>query len=202
MTLRSDATERKSSERERDGLLAVKPIISIRWVLFVVLAPFMVLGFVALSMQIYGLIRHDPSYFTEPYLEKYSTPGDAARALEQALQTGDQEFLAELQGLRWMAKFETAPSMIFVMLWERTDRYITYLYFDMQTYERQPHYFEEVNGRWVVSPADIYYYMRSGKWQGVFMPLAIFWWLAGGVAIGLVVLARISERFRARLYGE
>jgi hypothetical protein len=118
------------------------------------------------------------------------------------LRTGDEAMLAELQGLRWPAKFEPSPDMIFVMLWERTDRYITYLYFDMQTYERHPHYFEEVDGRWVVAPTDVAYYIHSGQWQRVFWPLAIVWWLLGAVAIGMVWLFRASAGARARLYGE
>jgi hypothetical protein len=176
--------------------------VRLRWILFVALAPFVLLGLLVLIVRAYGLVRFNPAYFTEPYLEQYSTPGDAARRMEGALQTDDQALLAELQGLRWPAKFETSPSMIFVMLWERTDRYMTYLFFDMQTYERHPHYFEEVNGRWVVSPADLTFYMQSGQWQRVFWPLAIVWWLLGTVTIGIVWVFRASARARARLLGE
>jgi hypothetical protein len=173
-----------------------------RWIMIVVLAPFVLLGLLVLIVKAYGLVRYDAAYFADEYLERYSTPGDAARALEGALRTGDQALLVELQGLRWPAKLETSPSMIFVMLWERTDRYFTYLYFDMQTYERHPHYFEAVDGRWVVTPPDLYYYIHSGQWQRVFWPLAIVWWLLGTVVIGIVWLFRASERARARLYGE
>lgn len=173
-----------------------------RWVALVVLLPFEVLGLLVLIVTAYGPVRHDPAYFADEYLERYSTPGDAALALEGALQSGDQALLAELQGLRRPAKFETGPSIVFVMMWERTDRYITYLYFDMQTYERHPQYFEMVEGRWVVTPPDLRYYIHSGQWQRVFWPLAIVWWLLGIVAIGMVWLFRASERARARLYGE
>jgi hypothetical protein len=176
--------------------------VRFRWFLFVIAVPFVLLGLVVLAVKIYGLVRYDPGYFETPYLERYTTPGDVARALEGALQSDDRPLLAELQGLRWPAEFTTAPSMIFVMLWERTDRYFTYLFFDMQTYERHPHYFEEVQGRWVVSPADVYYYVHSGAWKRVFYPLATVWWLLGAVAIGGVWVFRASERMRARLYGE
>jgi hypothetical protein len=176
--------------------------VRLRWVLFVVLTPFILLGLLVLVVKAYGLVRFDPAYFAPAYLEKYAMPGDAARTMEGALQAGDQALLAELQGLRWPATFETSPSMIFIMLWERTDRYMTYLYFDMQTYERHPHYFEEVDGRWVVSPADLIFYIQSGQWQRVFWPLAIVWWLLGSVAIGIVWIFRASERARARLFGE
>jgi hypothetical protein len=176
--------------------------VRFRWILFVVLVPFVILGLMVLAVKAYGLVRYNVDYFAEPYQERYSTPGDVARALEAVLQNGDPELLAELQGLRWPAQFTTSPRMIFVMLWERTDRYFTYLFFDMQTYERHPHYFEEVQGRWVVSPADLYYYIHSGAWQRVFWPLATVWWLLGAVAIGAVWVFRASERMRARLYGE
>jgi hypothetical protein len=176
--------------------------VRLRWIAFVVLAPFVLLGLLVLIVKAYGLVRFDPAYFTSSYLERYATPGDAARAMEGALQVDDQELLAELQGLRWPTKFETAPSIIFVMLWERTERYMTYLYFDMQTYLRHPHYFEEVDGRWVVSPADLYFYVHSSQWQRVFWPLAIVWWLLGAVVIGIVWVFRASERARLRLLGE
>lgn len=173
-----------------------------RWIVTVAITPFVVLGLLILVVKAYGLVRYDPIYFAEPYLGRYSTPGDVARAMEGALKSDDKALLAELQGLRWPAKFETSPSMIFVMLWDRTDRYFTYLFFDMQSYERYPHYFEKVNGRWVVSPDDLYFYVYSGQWQRVFWPLAIVWWLLGIVAIGIVWVFRASERARARLFGE
>jgi hypothetical protein len=176
--------------------------VRLRWFLVVVLVPFVLLGLLVLAVQALSLVRYDPAFFTDAHLEQYRTPGDAARALEGALQTDDRPLLAELQGLRWPAKFETSPSMIFVMMWERTDRYITYLYFDMQTYERHPHYFEKVKGRWVVAPPDVYYYIHSGQWQRVFWPLAIVWWSVGMVAIGIVSLFRVSARMRAWLYSE
>ena len=173
-----------------------------RWIALVVLLPFVLLALLVLIVEAYGLVRHEPAYFSDEHLEWYSTPGDAALALEGALQTGDDALLAELQGLRWPATFQTGPDIIFVMMWERADRYITYLYVDMQSYERHPHYFELVHGRWVVTPPDLYYYIHSGEWQRVFWPLAIVWWLLGAVAIGMVWLFRVSERARARLYGE
>lgn len=176
--------------------------VRLRWIVFVVLAPFVVLGLLVLIVSAYGLVRYDPAYFTDLNLEQYGTPGDTARTMEGALQTGDQATLTELQGLRWPADLETAPSMIFVKLLERTDRYTTYLFFDMETYERHPHHFEEVKGRWVVSPPDLYYFMQSGQWKRVFWPLAVIWWLLGAVAIGLVWILRTSERARARLFGE
>jgi hypothetical protein len=176
--------------------------IRFRWILGVLLVPFVLLGLAVLATRLYGLMRYEPAYFTETYLERYETPGSVVRALESALQTDDQLLLAELQGLRWPAQFRTSPSMVFAMLLERTDRYTAYLYFDMQTYERYPHYLEQVEGRWVVSPPDLYYYMNSGQWQSVFLPLSITWWISGLAFVIVVWVSRVFGRSRARLYGE
>jgi hypothetical protein len=176
--------------------------VRFRWILAVIVIPFIILGLVVLAAKIYGLFRFERSYFGQEYQELYDTPGAVARALEGVLRGDDPQLLAELQGLRWTAEFETAPSMILIMLWERTDRYMTYLFFDMQSYERHAHYFEKVQGRWVVSPTDLYYYIHSGAWQRVFWPIATVWWLLGAVAIGAVWVFRASERMRARLHGE
>jgi hypothetical protein len=88
------------------------------------------------------------------------------------------------------------------MLWERTDRYLTYLYVDIQSYERHPYHLELVNGRYVVAPADLHYFLYSGQWKRVFFPLAITWWALGLAALGLVWLFRVSGSMRARLCGE
>jgi hypothetical protein len=180
----------------------MRAYIRFRWIAAVVLVPFVLLGLVVLAVKAYGLVRHDPAYFSEPYITRYGTPEAVVRALEIALQTDDQALLAELQGLRWPARFKTSPGMAFIMLLERNDRYTTYLYFDVQTYKRYSHYLEQVKGRWVVSPPDLYYTMHSGQWQQSFWRLATIWWVVGAVVILAVGFARASERFRAWLYTE
>ena len=208
MDLRMVEHEEGDHVRELDAAPAARRrprlrfYVRLRWILLVLLAPFIVLGLLVVAMKVYGLIRYDPDYFTETYLERYSQPGELALALETALKTDDEALLAELQALRWPEQFGTGSSIIFVMLWARTDRFITYLYFDMQSYERHPHYVELVNGRYVVTPEDLHYYLYSGQWKGVFYPLAIIWWTLGVIAIGLVWIFRASETMRARLYGE
>jgi hypothetical protein len=173
-----------------------------RWILIVALLPVMIVGLLGLAVLAWSLVRYDPAFFTEIYREQYGASASTARALEVALQAGDRMLLAELQGLQSTTTFETGPSIDFVRLWEYSDRYITYLYVDMQTYERHPHYVERVRGRWVVAPPDLYYYMRSGRWKGVFLPIAVVWWVLGTVAIAAVWLFRASPRFRAWLYGD
>jgi len=174
---------------------------TIRSILTVAFLPFAVLGAIMLAMRLYGWIRFDPAYFTETQVERYGTSSAVARSLEKALQTNDEQTLAELQGLRWPARLKGSPGMAFVMLWERTDRYATYLYFDWQTYQRHLHPFEQVGGRWVVSPPDLYYWVRSGGWRCVFLRVAIGWWVLGAAGIGAVWLCRRSPRLRGWVLG-
>lgn len=181
--------------------MKIRPHLSLRWVLAAALLPLALAALFVLAMQVYGLVRYDPDYFSATYAERYDTPGAVARALERALQSGDRALLAELQGLRWPAAFEANPDMIFVMLWERDERYISYMYFDVRTHHRHMHYVEQVKGRWVVSPSDPYYYLHSGRWLRVFGPLAVVWWLLEIVVILAAWLFRTSARLRERMYG-
>jgi hypothetical protein len=155
----------------------------LRPILVVALLPLVMLGLLAVTMQVHGMLRYDPVYFTEPYIERYSKPDLVADALERALQTGDQTLLAELQGLRTPRALTMAPSIDLAMLSERTDRYLSYLYVDRQTYDRYTHHLEQFGGRWIVSPEDVYYYVRSGKWQRIFLPVALTWWILGSLAL-------------------
>lgn len=175
--------------------------VSIRWIVVATLVPLVLLGFYVLAIQLHSLTRYDPAYFTQKYVEMYETPGAVARTMEGALQTNDQVLLAELQGRQRPAKFYTSSSMSFVMLWEYTDRFFTYLYFDMQTYERHTYHFEEVDGRYVAMMPDPYFYFHSGRWVLVFFPLAISWWAIEIVVILVVLLYHVSARLREQMYG-
>jgi hypothetical protein len=197
---KSDAgLETVDTVRRQPGL---RLYVRARWILLVLLGPFVVLGLLVVVIKAFDLIRYDPAYFGGDYVDQYSASGDVARALETALQTGDRALLAELEGLRWPKELEASPSIVFVMLWERSDRYITYLYFDMEAYERHPHHVEFVDGRYVVAPEDLHYRLNSGQWRSVFFPLASLWWIHGIVILGLVWAFRASARMRAALYAE
>jgi len=187
-------------------MVKAKPYVNLRWVLAAALLPLVLVGLFMLVVQVQSVSRYDPAYFSEVYAERYDTPGAVARALEGALQTDDRELLAELQGLRRLAAFKTSPKLIFVTLvryttWERGDRYMSYLYLEMDTYRRHMHYIEQVGERWVVSPPDAHYYLHSGRWLGVFTPLAIVWWLLEIVVTLAVLVHRLSARLRAQMYG-
>jgi len=174
----------------------------LRWIALVALLPLVVLGVIVLLSAGHELIRYDPVYFTSAYRERYREPAAVARTLEDALQSGDERLLADLQGLRRPAALDTDRDIVFVMMWDRTDRYVTYLYFNYRTYERLPHYVTRVRVRWVVSPPDLHFYLQSGRWRALFFPLAMVWWIAGLAAVGFVWLVRASDRLRAILFGE
>lgn len=169
--------------------------------LIVAFLPFALVGLMVLAMPLYARVRYDSTFFSASYLERYATADATARAFEQAMQRGDQETLAELYALRWHSAYRTEPSLSLIMLWERTSHYTTYVYLDRSTYERTLLPLEEVQGRWVVSPHDVYYYFRSGLWRGAFWVASGAWWLLGGLGIGTVWLLRSSARFRAWLLG-
>lgn len=180
----------------------MKHYVDVRRVLMAALAPLVVAGLFVIAVKATALFRYDRAYFKELYIERYESPGAVARALEAALQENDRRLLAELQGLRRPAAFAASPKIILTMLWEQGDRYFTYMYLDMKTLERHPHYIEEVIGRWVVAPADAHYYLHSGAWLKVFLPVAIVWWLVEAVVVLALWVFRVSARLRAHMYGD
>ena len=119
----------------------------------------------------------------------------APRPLPFAIQRAEDQVFGSW---RWPAKFDTSPTITWVQLWERTDRYVTYLYFDVSVYEPYPHHIEEVRDRWVVSPPDVYYFVESGAYKNVFLTFSLIWWASGIVTVGLVYLFSTSERLGAR----
>jgi hypothetical protein len=185
---------------KKSGLVRWERLLNLRGALAAALLPLVLAGLFALAVETHGLVRYDPAYFTPLYAQRYDTPGSVALALERALQAGDTALLAELQGLRHPATFKTGSRIIFIMLLDSDDRYFNYLYFDIDTYERHTHYIEQVGGRWVVTPMDAYYYFHSGRWLGVFLPVALVWWLVEAVVILAVWVYRSSAQFRARLW--
>jgi hypothetical protein len=179
----------------------VKRSVILHSILVVALLPLVLLGLLAVAMQVHGVLRYDPAYFTEPYVDRYSKPDLVAKALERALQTDDRALLAELQGLRSPRAFETAPSIDLAMLSKRDDHYLTYLYVDRHSYDRYTHHLEQFGGRWIVSPDDVYFFVRSGQWQRVFLPAALAWWILGSLALIWRHIQPGWTAFRDDVYG-
>jgi hypothetical protein len=173
----------------------------VRWILVGGLLPLMLLGLYVLAIGFYGVLRYDPAYFATEYAQKYSTPASTAKGIESALQNGDRALMAELQGRR-AASLTAMPNLVFVMLEERTARYSTYLYLDRDTYEQYTYHVERVRGRYVVTPPDAYYYLHSGQWREVFVPVAVGWWAVELFFVLAWWFYRLSARRRAEMYGD
>jgi hypothetical protein len=182
------------------GMVSMGSRVILRWILAATLLPVILLGLYAGAIQIHRLVRYDPIYFAPEYVEKYDVPGSVARALEGALQSGDQALLAELQGRRRPAEFYTSPSMVFALMLESTDRFFTYSYFDMQSLERHTYHVERIDGRYVIMQSDAYYYLYSGRWLATFLPLAIAWWALVLVVVLAMGVYYLSARMREQMY--
>lgn len=170
-----------------------------RGLLAIASLPLVALGLAVLAMRAYEWVRYDPAYFGATHLDRYGTAAAAASDLELAIHTGDEALAAELQGARSPAPFEQSTSTSLVMLWERRDPFVVYLYFDEMTYERHLIPFRQVRGRWVAVAPGAYYTLRAGGWRRFFLPVAIGWWILAGFVAVAARLLRGSERFRAWL---
>lgn len=180
--------------------MTVDALLRPRRILVVTVVPLVALGLYILMVNLARLVRYDPVFFSEAYVEEYSTPRAIYENLEAALQTGDQALLIELQGLRWPRSFPTG-NIIWRNCTEVGNDYLTYLYQDMDTWERYSYNTVYVNGRWIVSTMDADYYLRSGRWVWTFGPIAFLWWSVEIAALLALVVYRAMARFREKLHG-
>ncbi len=179
-------------------ILPIRLALNLRTVLLLAVIPLIVAALYILITTLCGLpaLRYDPAYFSEAYRRRYDTPNAVVTALEDALRRGDRALLAELQGLRHPWDFPTSPNVRATILYEATDRYLSYLFWDTRTYDRFPYHVEKVNGRWVVAPQDAQYYLYSGRWSGTWLPLALIWWVMELTALIANLIYRIARRWR------
>jgi hypothetical protein len=166
------------------------------------LLPLFAAGMYILVERIQGLIRYDPSYFTEYYQELYPSSGAVASAIELALHNNTPSTFAELTGLRHkMRPPQANPDIHLMVALKVTDAgYHQYLFFNVKTYERIVYNVKEVDGRWVLVPRDPYYFLDSGDWLLFFTPAATIWWsLLAVISVGMFTF-RLATRFREQLY--
>ena len=166
------------------------------------LLPLFAAGMFILVVRLQGLVRYDPSYFTEQYQELYPSPGAVASAIELALHDDTPSTFAELTGLRHKIRPpQPNPDIHLMVALKVTDAgYYQYLFFNVKTYERIVYYVKEVDGRWVMVPRDSYYYLDSGDWLLFFTPAATIWWSLLAVIAAGAVTYRLAARFREQLY--
>lgn len=166
-----------------------------------VILPLVLAGLFILAMTLQGRTRFDAAYFTPEFKEQYFSPGEVARTLEKVIRTGDSALYAELSGMRnspTMALPE--PDVVFTILLEVDEAgYFHYMYFDVNTFDRQTHYVIEVDGRWVVSPEDAFFLYDSGLWTKFFAPILIAWWLLLVVVLVGRTLYNVGARTRMEI---
>lgn len=175
-------------------------LINWKWFVILIILPVLIGVLFIAGMEFYRNYRYDLGYFTAEYAERYNNPGSVARSLEVALQVADTNLIAELNGMRARPKpLEPNPSLILTILIEVKEDYFHYLYFDMATFRRHPHFIKEVDNRWVHVPGDVYYYYDSGEWMKFYSPLAITYWvLVCAVSLGILFF-RLTKRARVRM---
>jgi hypothetical protein len=167
----------------------------------VTLAPLVVAGLFVGIAWLAGrpALRYDPAYFTEEYRQRYTAPSDVVVALEDALRRDDRALMAELQGLRHPWVFHASPDVRMTILYEVSERYLSYLFWDTRTYERFPYHVEQVNGRWVVAPQDAQFFLNTGRWMDTWLPLALVWWLLGLTLLITTFVDRTGSRWRREM---
>lgn len=141
---------------------------------------------VVLVLHVVGAVqeqtRYDPQFFTQPYLDRYDTPGSVSDALERALREGDRDQMAELVATRRGPEpIAARPSLSFVLGLSVEGGYFRYLYFNADDYNRVVGYVKETRGRYVAIEPDLYFYMDSGRWRSVAGPIAATWWIVVGL---------------------
>jgi hypothetical protein len=141
--------------------------------------PLLLLGIVLLAGVVQGAVWYDSALFSEVYAGRYRTPDGVIARLEKAWQSGDTGLLAEVQGTRWKkGKLEAMPKVRFSIALPREGEYLEYLFLDYANYHRYIVHIKMVNGRYVVVPENLFYYVNSGRWVRTFYPIAAIWWLA------------------------
>ena len=178
-----------------------KKLIDWPFVVGLLLLPFLVLGVLFVVKFIQNYTRYDQSYFTEEYLARYESPSSVAIALEEALQEADEDLMAELLGTNSGPRdMEPRPSLNYVFLFGRTGDYLQYLYFNRDNYNRHIEFIKEVDGRYVTSAEDMYFYLDSGRWREVAGPLIAMWIVLVIVATSVLYIYRYMARVRESRY--
>jgi hypothetical protein len=156
-----------------------KPRRLINWkvVLFLMVVPFLVSGAAYAIASVQEQVRYKPEYFSEEYISRYQSLNPFLADLETAFHEGDEELMAVLRGTRSTPSFIPPNSNIqYSFLLDQQGDYGNYVFWDIETYVRYVQHIKQVNGRFVVVPDSLYYYVDSGSWLTVFTPLALYWW--------------------------
>ncbi len=171
-----------------------------RW-LFIAALPILAMAVYAVATWLLNLNRYDAAYFSPETIALYDKPGKVIVALEEAIETQDTATLAVLQGLTAPQDLVLSDDQKFRMALETEGKYFRFLFSDERDHRRSLQFVTEVDGRYVVAPQDAYFYMRSGRWQAFFWPIAGVWWLIEGIAFAMSRVNRNAKQRQAMLHG-
>ena len=161
----------------RAGKMTPERFINWKLVLFLMFVPFLATGAAFVIAFVQGQVRYNPEYFSEETVARYQILNPFLQDLELALRDGDEELMKVLQGTRGEpAPIQPNPNIRYSFLLDRQGDYANHIFWDTVTFVRYVQHIKEVNGRYVVVPASLYYYIDSGSWPTVFTPPALYWW--------------------------
>lgn len=176
--------------------------INWKFVSFLLIVPFLATIAAFAIALLDGQIRYRPDYFSNDYIDHYDVLDHFLTDLEQALQNGDEALMQALQGShKKPQQIEPNPNIRYSFLLDRQGDYDNHIFWDTKTYIRYVQHIKIVNGRYVVIPEGLYYYVNSGTWPTVFTPPALYWWSFVIIITTGVWIYRALAAVRRQLFG-
>jgi len=205
------------------GLLGrLKAHLNLRQVGLLYALPLILSALYAVLALLSSINRWDPAFFGPEYQIRYALPGQVMIDTERAIRLGDDRLLAELQGRRRPVSYEQDPDLSVAFAWEINIGYRTYLYLETpyarwralepeadfityvsvneETFRRLALHTEHIRGRWVLTPADARFYLLSGRWLDLALPLALTYWLVLTIALAALWVYRASRELGDSIY--
>lgn len=183
-------------------IMTPEKFVNWKFVLFLLCVPFLATGTAFVIAFLQGQIRYHPDYFSSQYVERYDVLNPFLTDLEQSLNLGDEALMQALQGTRKKPQTIVPNQNIrYSFLLDRKGGYDNHIFWDEKTYIRYVQHITTVNGRYVVVPESLYYYVDSGAWPTVFAPPALYWWSFVFIITAGVWLYRALAAVRRQLFG-
>jgi hypothetical protein len=178
--------------------MAGRSIHVVHLLVIAAILPLIIAAIFAATVRLSNTDRFDPAYFTPELITEYDFPSAVAIDLETALRENDTALMARLEGLRQTHNFTPSEKATLERVnYTNNDRYREVMMIDRGTYRAHRYYLALEQGRWVLVPDDAFFYLDSGHWMGVWLPLSTVWWLVEVTVILMLLIAFYGARFRA-----
>jgi hypothetical protein len=188
--------------KNRVEKVASRRLVNWKMVFFLLVVPFLTAGIAFIIAFVQGQVRYKPDYFTNEYVARYQLLNPFLTDLETALKEGDENLMAVLQGTRSTPRsIPPNPNIQYSFLLNRQGGYENHIFWDVETYVRYVQHIKQVDGRFVVVPESLYYYVDSGTWPTVFTPPALYWWSFVLIITAGLWVYRFLAAVRKQLFG-